>query len=797
VPLDAEREAGLGQLDRLGQLVGLRYAGHDEPVADAADALVVVGLRPVDLLAGRACGERAGGQADVVVGAVERADRPAVLVVAELLGQVLAQRAAVRDVHQLHPTADPEEREVARERAARERQLERVAVGVDVGRLHVLLGAVAGGVDVDAAREHQPVEQVEHLVRLLDQQPVGREQQRHPAGALDGGDVARGQERGLLVPHAPTRPLVGGADSDDRASVHDSKHSRDADGSKMTRASPSCTVACMGTEERFAHDVDWLVIGSGFGGSVAALRLTEKGYRVGVVECGSRFADRDFPRSTWDLKRYFYAPYLGLRGIFRLTTFKDVAVVSGSGVGGGSLGYANTLYVPPRRFFEDPQWAGIEDDWQAALAPHYAEAQRMLGVVVHDHDDPADELLRELGEELGVADTYMKTPIGVFLGEAGRTVPDPYFGGAGPDRTGCILCGRCMVGCPHGAKNTLVKNYLWFAERAGATITPDRTVVDIRPLGAADGSDGYAVTHVRSGAWGRKARDARTVRARGVVVAAGALGTNTLLQRCRLNRSLPKLSKRLGELVRTNSEAVLAVTVPKDYPDDLTKRVAISGSIYPDPNTHVETVTYGRDGDSMSALYTLLVGDGTRVTRPLKLLGALLRDPLRALKLAWPRGWSRRTIIVLVMQTLDNAIALRARRLPFGGVLMRTEQDPERPNPAFIPIANETAEWLAKRTGGVAQSSLMEAFNVPTTAHILGGAVIGRDPSEGVVDGRQRVFGYENLLVCDGAAVPANVGVNPSLTITALAERAMSHIPAVAGDFGVTDAQGDKPQVEA
>jgi cholesterol oxidase len=532
-----------------------------------------------------------------------------------------------------------------------------------------------------------------------------------------------------------------------------------------------------------AFDYDWLVIGSGFGGSVSALRLSEKGYRVGVLECGRRFRDADFPSSTWDLKRYFWAPRIGLKGIFRVTTFKDVAVVSGCGVGGGSLGYANTLYVPPSRFFEDPQWKGIAD-WEAELAPHYREAQRMLGVAVHDHDDPADDLLRELGEHLGVADTYRKTPVGVYMGTPGETVADPYFGGEGPDRTGCMLCGRCMVGCPHGAKNTLVKNYLWFAERRGATVTPDRTVVDVRPLGAADGSDGYAVTHVRSGAWGRRAKDAQTLRTRGVVVAAGALGTNLLLARCRLGGSLPRISRRLGELVRTNSEAILAVTVPRDYPDDLTKRVAISGSIYPDPNTHIETVTDGKAGDSMSAMYTLLVGDGTRVTRPLKLLKAIVREPGKAARLLWPRGWSRRTIIVLVMQTLDNAIALRAKKLPFGlfgGVRLQTEQDPERPNPTFIPVANATAEWLAQRTGGVAQSSMMEAMNIPSTAHILGGAVIARDPSEGVVDGRQRVFGYENLLVCDGSAVPANVGVNPSLTITALAEHAMGHVPPAKG----------------
>ncbi|HEV7773239.1 MAG TPA: GMC family oxidoreductase [Conexibacter sp.] len=525
-------------------------------------------------------------------------------------------------------------------------------------------------------------------------------------------------------------------------------------------------------------DFDWLVIGSGFGGSVSALRLAEKGYRVGVLECGRRFRDEDFARSTWSLRRYFWAPRLGMRGIMRLSTFKDVAVVSGCGVGGGSLGYANTLYVPPSQFFNDAQWGDLAD-WERELAPHYAEAQRMLGVVPTPNDDPADQLLKELGEHLGVGDTYRKTPVGIFFGEQpGETVPDPFFGGEGPDRTGCMQCGRCMVGCPHGAKNTLVKNYLWLAEHRGVTVTPDRTVADIRPLGAEDGSDGYAVTSVASGM--RRDRDRRTLTTRGVIVAAGALGTNRLLQRCRLNGSLPRVSHRLGELVRTNSESILAVTVPDDFPEDLTRRIAITSSIYPDPHTHIETVTYGHAGDSMSTLYTLLVADGTRVTRPLKLLGQIARHPVKFAQVLWPKGWSRRTIIVLVMQTLDNAIALRPTLTRSGDVRLQTEQDPTRPNPTFIPVANEAAEWLAKRTGGVAQSSVMEAMlNVPSTAHILGGAVIGRDPEHGVVDADQRVFGYANLLVCDGAAVPANVGVNPSLTIAALAERAMSRIPAV------------------
>jgi len=522
-------------------------------------------------------------------------------------------------------------------------------------------------------------------------------------------------------------------------------------------------------------DFDWLIVGSGFGGSVAALRLVEKGYKVGVLEAGRRFGDEDFARTTWELGKFLWAPWLGLRGILNLTPFKDVFIACGSGVGGGSLVYANTLYRGAPEFFANSQWSDLED-WAQVLKPHYDVAERMLGVQTVPFESDGQKLLKEVGDAFGVGSTFKRTPVAVYFGEPGRTVSDPYFGGDGPARAGCTRCGACMVGCRVGAKNHLLKNYLWFAEKKGAQILPDRAVVDIRPLGAKDGSDGYFVATQRPGAWLRKRRKA--FGCRGVVIAAGALGTNMLLANCKYGGSLPEISNRLGSLVRTNSESILAVTLPSSSTLEPARDVAISASIYPKPDTHIEFVTYGPKGDFASLLFTLIVGQGTRLTRPLKLFGNMIRHPVRLAKTVWPFGWGRRTVVFLVMQSLDNAISFRARPKWIGrGVTLATEQDPEKPNPTYIDVGNKAAEWLAERTHGIAQSMILEAMaDIPTTAHILGGSVIGRDSSTGVVDRNNRLFGYQNLLVCDGSTIPANPGVNPSLTITAIAEHAMSKI---------------------
>jgi cholesterol oxidase len=417
-------------------------------------------------------------------------------------------------------------------------------------------------------------------------------------------------------------------------------------------------------------------------------------------------------------------------------------------------------------------------DWEVELGPHYMTAERMLGVTLYRDEGPADKLLHEYAAETGANDTYANTQVGIYFGEPGETVEDPYFGGEGPSRTGCNKCGSCMVGCRHGAKNTLVKNYLYFAEKLGVEVRPGTEVTEITPLGAEDGSDGYRLALQRSGAvFTRHNRSELT--ARGVIVSAGALGTNKLLANCRHSGSLPRLSDRVGHVVRTNSESIQAVTAPDDS-TDFSQSVAITSSIYPDPDTHIEVVTYGKAGGVMNRLYTMMTGNGTRLTRPVKWVAAMARHPLQTFKLVfWPRHWSQRTVILLVMQSTDSAMRLKPRRRWFRkGVNLQTEQDPLRPNPTFIQAAEDVTKWFAERIGGIPQSSITEStLNIPTTAHILGGAVVGESPETGVIDADNRVFGYENLMVCDGSAVPANPGVNPSLTITAMTERAMSKVP--------------------
>ncbi|WBB55038.1 GMC family oxidoreductase [Verrucosispora sp. WMMD573] len=519
---------------------------------------------------------------------------------------------------------------------------------------------------------------------------------------------------------------------------------------------------------------DVVVIGSGFGGSVAALRLAEKGYSVGVLEAGRRFADDEFPQTSWRLRRFLWAPRLGCFGLQRITLLRaahrraggGVLVLSGAGVGGGSLVYANTLYEPLDAFYDDPQWRHLTD-WRAELAPHYDQAKRMLGVATYPIATGADRAMRRVAERMGALHTFHATPVGVHLGRPGERVADPYFGGAGPERTGCTHCGACMTGCRVGAKNTLVKNYLWLAERLGVRVHPLTTVTSVRP---ADG--GYQVHTERTGAWLR--RRSQVIHADQVVFAAGALGTQRLLHEGRERGHLPGLSPRLGELTRTNSEAILGASVPRRRARkrgvDFTEGVAITSSFHPDPQTHVEPVRYGRGSNAMGLLQSLLVDGGPHRLR--RWLGQLLRQPRVAARMLSVRRWSERTVIALVMQSTDNSLTLRLR-----GRRLVSGPGHGRPNPTWIPAGNEAVRLLAEEIDGTPGGALTEPFDIPVTAHILGGAAIGATAADGVIDPYHRVHGHPGLHVVDGAAVSANLGVNPSLTITAQAERALSLWP--------------------
>lgn len=530
-------------------------------------------------------------------------------------------------------------------------------------------------------------------------------------------------------------------------------------------------------------DVDVVVIGSGFGGSVAALRLAEKGYSVLVLEAGRRFADEDLPETSWDIKNYLWAPSLGCFGIQRIHRLPDVMILAGAGVGGGSLNYANTLYVPPTPFFTDPQWGQITD-WESELAPHYDTASAMLGVVTNPCDGPVERIMQETAADLGVADTFRKTPVGVFFGEPGVRVADPYFGGAGPERTGCTFCGNCMVGCRVGAKNTLVKNYLALAENLGVHIEPLRTVTHVGVLPGSDREHpAYRIRHERTAI--RSGTDSRVTTARHVVLAAGAWGTQNLLHAMKASGDLPHLSDKVGHLTRTNSEALLgAMTERPPTTVDLTHGVAITASFHPDADTHVENVRYGRGSDAMGLLVTLLVPGDTGGSRPVAFVRSIIEDsePLRRL-FPMIKNWSERIVIGLVMQSRDNSLRTFLHTDRFGRTRLSSTQGHGEPNPTYLAAGHRAMKALAARlaeaTGeyAAAGGTWSEVFDVPLTAHFLGGAAIADSAERGVIDPYHRVWGHAGVHVVDGSAVSANLGVNPSLTITAQAERAFALWP--------------------
>ena len=517
------------------------------------------------------------------------------------------------------------------------------------------------------------------------------------------------------------------------------------------------------------RDFDVLVVGSGFGGSVAALRLTEKGYRVAVLEAGRRFTEKDFPKTSWRLSRFLFMPRLGLRGIQRIHALPDVLILAGAGVGGGSLVYANTLYQPPDTYFEDEQWRHITD-WKSELLPWYDQASRMLGVAKNPYFSPSDQAMKDVAEEMGVGDTFKMAPLGVHFGKGpGVIEKDPYFGGVGPDRHGCQQCGACMTGCRFNAKNTLPKNYLGLAESAGAKVFPEHTVESIEELP----NGGWKIIARKSSAW---FGGNRVFTAGEVVVAAGTYNTQKLLHKMKDSKKLSKLSPSLGKLSRTNSESLVGAVMPHGGEIDFSQGAAITSSFFPDKNTHVEPVRYGKGSNFMGLLQTIMTDGNSAKARRRQWVKTLITKPSMIGKILDVRKWSERTVIALVMQNVDSSMAVTGKRGIFGWRLT-SKNDSKHPNATYIPAANEVVRKIAKNYGGTPGGHIGDLVSAPFTAHFVGGCVISDDPNNGVIDPYHRVWNYPTLHVVDGASVTANLGVNPSLTITAQAERAFSFWP--------------------
>jgi cholesterol oxidase len=511
---------------------------------------------------------------------------------------------------------------------------------------------------------------------------------------------------------------------------------------------------------------DVVIIGSGFGGSVSALRLAEKGYRVAVLEAGRRFEDQDFPKTSWRINRFLFFPRLGLRGIQRIHALPDVLILAGAGVGGGSLVYANTLYRPPDSYFQDAQWSGITD-WSSELDRWYDQASRMLGVATNPFHSPSDDAILQVAHSMNKAETFRLAPLGIHFGRASEEVDDPYFGGKGPKRRGCIHCGECMTGCRHNAKNTLPKNYLGLAESIGVKVFAETTALQLKKE-----DDHWVIETRESSVWfGGKG----IFTADQVIVACGTYNTLKLLHRMKRSGSLPRLSETLGDLARTNSES-LTGTVMKQGEVDFSRGAAITSSFFPDERTHVEPVRYGKGSNLMGLLQTVMTEGESASSRRRSWLSKVLRRPLSLLRILNVRNWSERTIVTLVMQNIDSAITVRAKQGLFGFRLTSTNNS-MNPNATYIPLANEVAKRIADQNDGLPVGHLGDLVSAPFTAHFVGGCVIGEDEKKGVIDPYHRVWNYPTLHVIDGSTLTANLGVNPSLTITAQAERAISLWP--------------------
>ncbi len=528
---------------------------------------------------------------------------------------------------------------------------------------------------------------------------------------------------------------------------------------------------------------DVVIIGSGFGGSVSALRLREKGYSVAVLEAGRRFKDKDFPKTSWRLRKFLYAPAIGCYGIQRIHVLPDVLVLAGAGVGGGSLVYANTLYQPGDAYFNDAQWASITD-WKAELEPCFDQARRMLGVAENPYFSPSDQAMKDVATEMGVGHTFAMAPLGIYFGEGkGIAAKDPYFGGVGPDRNGCQQCGACMTGCQFNAKNTLPKNYLGLAESAGAQVFPMTTVKSFSQN--VDGT--WEIQAVKSN---DPFATVIKFKANQVIVAAGTYNTQKLLHTMK-RKMLPQLSNHLGQLSRTNSEALTGAMMP-NIDIDFSTGSAITSSFFPDEHTHIEPVRYGKGSNFMGLMQTIMT-DGYKSTgRRKHWLKQFIANPSLLGKILNVRRWSQRTVIALTMQNVDSSVTVSGKRGLFGWHLTSTN-DPLKPNATYIPAANEVVRRIADKYGGIAGGHIGDLIDAPFTAHFVGGCVIGEDAEHGVIDPYHRVYNYPTLHIVDGSTITANLGVNPSLTITAQAERALSMWPNK-GDADLRPVQGAKYQ---
>ncbi|MCF4101648.1 GMC oxidoreductase [Gillisia sp. M10.2A] len=516
------------------------------------------------------------------------------------------------------------------------------------------------------------------------------------------------------------------------------------------------------------YDFDFIIIGSGFGGSVSALRLSEKGYKVLVIEKGKWFKDSDFPKTNWNLRKWLWLPALRFFGIMKLSIFRHIAVISGTGVGGGSLVYANTLPIPKTSFYTTGSWAHLKD-WESNLKPYYARALKMLGAVTNPKLFDADLALQQLSKEIDREDYFEQPKVAVFFGKKGETVTDPYFEGKGPDRSGCIFCGGCMTGCRHNAKNTLDKNYLHLAQQLGAVILAETLAVDVLPISNAKGSNGYRIrtkssTHIFS--------KEKSFNTKGVIFSGGVLGTVKLLLKLK-KRSLPKLSEKLGHDIRTNNETLISVSsLKKDI--DTSQGVAIGSILHTDENSHLEVVRYSKGSGFWKLLHLPLSSGKNILSRFSKMLVQIIKAPIAYLRIYVFQSWSRKTTVLLFMQSIDSTLNFKRSRL---GTL-RTKKGKGKKPTSDIPESLAITKKLGKIVNGKATSFALESLTgIPTTAHILGGAVMGKDENEGVINKNNEVFNYKNMYIIDGSMISANPGVNPSLSITAIAEHAMDQIP--------------------